>query len=211
MSDTFCNDAAHFEWRQLCQAAFLELDPIELLERIAAARSAILERIQDNFPKPNNTEQYALREALETLGTLGELAERDIGLSKKIVEPEESNSSKLGQDYGTSQSPTVKSWLIQEQRGEVRWISRPNTIGKNSTRLHCSKPTGASRCPGCPMSESAAIEPAQFFHLTLRSSASAGPLPPKMFFLFLYLFRSRSRYLSGLAARCARLPHLLEQ
>jgi hypothetical protein len=92
MSDTFCNDAAHSEWRQLCQAAFLELDPIKLLERIAAARSAVLDRVEDNFSKPNNREQYALREALETLSTLRELAERDIGLLKKTVQPEDPNS-----------------------------------------------------------------------------------------------------------------------
>jgi hypothetical protein len=92
MSDTFGNDAAHSEWRQLCQAAFLELDPIKLLERTAAARSAILDRIKENFSEPNNSEQYALREALETLSTLRELAERDIGLLKKNVQPQDPNS-----------------------------------------------------------------------------------------------------------------------
>jgi hypothetical protein len=61
MSDTFGNDAAHSEWRQLCQAAFLELDPTKLLERTAAARSAVLDRFKANFSKPDNSEQYALR------------------------------------------------------------------------------------------------------------------------------------------------------
>ena len=33
---------------------------------------------------------------------------------------------------------------MREQSGEAPWISRPNTVGKNSTRLHCSKPTGST-------------------------------------------------------------------
>jgi hypothetical protein len=89
MSDTFRNDAAH-EWRQLCQAAFFELDPVKLLERIAVARSAILDRVEDT--KSNNSEQYALRKALETLSTLRELAERDIGELKKTVQTQNPNS-----------------------------------------------------------------------------------------------------------------------
>src|SRR6266576_5290559 len=90
MSDI--NNAAHPEWRQLCQAAFFELNPIKLLERIAVARSAILERVEDDFSKPNNTEQYALRKALETLSTLRELAERDIGELKKTVQTQNPDS-----------------------------------------------------------------------------------------------------------------------
>ena len=84
MSDIISNDAA--QWRQLCQAACFELDPVKLLERIAVARSAILDRVEDNFSKPNNSEQYALRKALETLSTLRELAERDLGELKKTVQ-----------------------------------------------------------------------------------------------------------------------------
>src|SRR5438552_18501043 len=80
------NDATHPEWRQLCQAAFFELDPVKLLERIAEARSAVLDRIEDRLSKPINGEQYALRNALETLSTLRELAERDIRERKKPVQ-----------------------------------------------------------------------------------------------------------------------------
>jgi len=90
MSDI--NNAAHPEWRQLCQAAFFELNPVKLLERIAVARSAILDRVEDNFSKPNNTEQYALRKALETLSTLRELAERNIGELKKTVRAQNPDS-----------------------------------------------------------------------------------------------------------------------
>jgi len=46
MSDIISNDAAHPEWRQLCQAALFETKPVTLLERIAHARHAILDRIQ---------------------------------------------------------------------------------------------------------------------------------------------------------------------
>jgi len=85
MSDTIrSSDAAH-EWRQLCQAAFFELDPINLLERIAKARSAVLDRIEGTLPKPINDEKHALRNALETLSTLHELAERDICVRKRIA------------------------------------------------------------------------------------------------------------------------------
>ena len=83
MSNT--NDATHPEWRQLCQAAFFELDPVKLLERIADARSAVLDQMEDVLSKPINNEQSALRTALETLSTLREFAERDISEWKKTV------------------------------------------------------------------------------------------------------------------------------
>jgi hypothetical protein len=95
MSDTLRNDAAQ-EWRQLCQAACFELDAVKLVERIAKARSAVLDRIEDNFSKPINSEQYALRNALETLSTLRELAERDIGELKKTVQTQYPNSDSWG-------------------------------------------------------------------------------------------------------------------
>ena len=95
MSDIIRKDAAQ-EWRQLCQAAYFELDAVKLVERIAVARNAILDRVEDNFSKPNNSEQYALRKALETLSTLRELAERDIGELKKTVQTQNSNSGSWG-------------------------------------------------------------------------------------------------------------------
>jgi hypothetical protein len=93
MSDIIRKDAAQ-EWRQLCQAAFFELNPVKLLERIAVARNAILDRVEDT--KPNNSEQYALRKALETLSTLRELAERDIGELKKTIQTQNPNSGSWG-------------------------------------------------------------------------------------------------------------------
>src|SRR5712691_12863287 len=91
MSDIIRKDAAQ-EWRQLCQAACFELDAVKLVERIAEARSAILDRVEDNFSKPTNSEQYALRNALGTLSTLRELAERDIGELKKTVQTQNPDS-----------------------------------------------------------------------------------------------------------------------
>jgi hypothetical protein len=65
---------------------FFELDPIKLLERIAGARSAVLDRIEDRFSRPSDGEGHALPSALGALSTLRELAERDIGERKKTVQ-----------------------------------------------------------------------------------------------------------------------------
>jgi hypothetical protein len=72
-------------WRQCYQAALLELDPTKLLKRIADARSAILDQIEDGFSKPSNAEQVALRNALEMLGRLRAISEGEIGEQKKIA------------------------------------------------------------------------------------------------------------------------------
>jgi hypothetical protein len=67
------------QWKQRYQAAILEPDPAKLLQRIAEARSAVLDRIEDGFSKPLDGEQLAQRDALETLSTLRKIAERDTG------------------------------------------------------------------------------------------------------------------------------------
>lgn len=81
MGDLIPNDAAHAPtWQELYQAALLELDPTKLLERIAAARSAVLDRIEDRFStKSSDSERLALRNALDALTTLRMIAQRDIG------------------------------------------------------------------------------------------------------------------------------------
>jgi hypothetical protein len=72
MSDIISNDAAHPEWRQLCQAALFELNPAKLLERIARARNAILDRIEDGHSKSPNGEE-----------TLRRITERQNGYQSK--------------------------------------------------------------------------------------------------------------------------------
>jgi hypothetical protein len=83
MSDIIGNDAAHPEWRQLCQAALLELDRARLVQRIAEARNAVLDRIEDGFSKSPHGEQLELRDALQTLSSLQRVAERDNGEQRK--------------------------------------------------------------------------------------------------------------------------------
>ena len=83
MSDIIGNDAAHPEWRQLCQAALFEINPVKLLERITLARHAVLDRIEDGYSKPKNDEKAALREALATLETLRRITERQNGYQSK--------------------------------------------------------------------------------------------------------------------------------
>ena len=75
------NDADHPEWRQLCEAAFLETDPVKLLVRIADARVAILERIEGC--SKSNDERAKLWDALATLDGLRRIAERHNGYQTK--------------------------------------------------------------------------------------------------------------------------------
>ena len=70
MSDIIPKDAAYPHWKQLCLAGVSELDPTKLPRRLADARSAVLDRIEDNFSKPSNDEQLALRNALDALAAL---------------------------------------------------------------------------------------------------------------------------------------------
>ena len=83
MSDIIGNDAAHTEWRQLCQAAFVEHDPARLIVLIAEARSAVLDRIEDGFSQSRQAEQFELREALHILSTLLRMAERNHGEQRR--------------------------------------------------------------------------------------------------------------------------------
>jgi CHASE3 domain sensor protein len=84
MTDIIRDDAAR--WRQLCQTAYFEFEPMMLLQRVAEARSAVLDRIEDNLSKASTGEQHELHNALETLSILKELAERDISELKKTIQ-----------------------------------------------------------------------------------------------------------------------------
>ena len=79
MSDIIGDDAAHPEWRQLCQAALFETNTVKLLKRITLARHAVLDCIEDGYSKPRNDDQAALREALTALDTLRRITERQNG------------------------------------------------------------------------------------------------------------------------------------
>jgi hypothetical protein len=71
------------DWRQLCQAALFEFNPVKLLERIDRARSVIVERIEEGHSKPPTTEQVSLLDALSTLDSLRRITERQNGYQSK--------------------------------------------------------------------------------------------------------------------------------
>jgi hypothetical protein len=60
-----------------------ETNTVKLLERIARARNAVLDRIEDGYSKPKNDEQAALRDALTALDTLRRTTERQNGYQSK--------------------------------------------------------------------------------------------------------------------------------
>ena len=71
------------QWKQRYQAAILEPDPAKLLQRIAEARSAVLDRIEEGFSKTSEGETFALGNALHMLSALRHIAEREIGEQKR--------------------------------------------------------------------------------------------------------------------------------
>ena len=80
MSDI--NNLTPQEWRALCQAALIELDPAKLPEGISLARSAILDRLEDGHLK-SESEPQSLQDALSTLDSLRRIAERQNGYQSK--------------------------------------------------------------------------------------------------------------------------------
>ena len=83
MRNMHTNDGSHSDWRQLCQFALIEPDPVKLLQRIAHARSLIQERIEEGYKKPPTGEQIALLDALSTLDSLRKITERQNGYQSK--------------------------------------------------------------------------------------------------------------------------------
>jgi hypothetical protein len=72
------------DWRQLCQAALFETNPVTLLERIDHARNAVLDRIEDGYTKPLNGEEHDLRDALNALESLRRVTERQNGYQRLV-------------------------------------------------------------------------------------------------------------------------------
>jgi hypothetical protein len=71
MSDILSNDAA---WRKLFHAALCESDPQRLVQRIAAASSAVIDHIDSGFPNLSSAERLALHDALDMLISLQDMA-----------------------------------------------------------------------------------------------------------------------------------------
>ena len=75
MSDILPNEAA---WRKLCHLALCERDPQRLEQRIAAASLAVIDHIDSGFPNLSRAERTALRDALDMLISLRDMANRDL-------------------------------------------------------------------------------------------------------------------------------------
>ena len=77
------NDADAPQWKRLYEAAIFELDPAKSIRRIAEARTAVLDQIEEDFSKPSKGEAFALGYALHMLTTLRHIAEGEIGERKR--------------------------------------------------------------------------------------------------------------------------------
>ena len=62
--------AASYDWRPLYEAALQESDPSRIRDRISAARTAILDTIEDTFKNSSPSNQRAMNDALRNLRRL---------------------------------------------------------------------------------------------------------------------------------------------
>ena len=68
---TVPNTSPPADWKTLYQLAVMELDPTQIVGRIAEARNAILNRIEETITKPGEyNERQALSDALNGLRVL---------------------------------------------------------------------------------------------------------------------------------------------
>ena len=77
MSDISYNVPYVPRWKQLCIAALAERNPAKVPERIAVARSAVLDQIEDNLSQ-SSSNQLVLRKALEALDVLRKIVQRKV-------------------------------------------------------------------------------------------------------------------------------------
>jgi len=61
------------DWKPLYKAALLETDGSKLPQRITAARTAILDRIEESLTSPLPSEHRAMDDALRSLRRLAEV------------------------------------------------------------------------------------------------------------------------------------------
>jgi len=69
-------DWAFANWRLRCEAAILELDHSRMVERIAEAERAIMDRLED-LKRSDGSESEALMNALDALRVLRKIANSD--------------------------------------------------------------------------------------------------------------------------------------
>ena len=84
MSDISYNVPYVPQWKQLYIAALAERNPAKVPERIAVARSAVLDQIEDNFSKSSSNEQSTLRHALAALDVLRKIVQRKVAQSETL-------------------------------------------------------------------------------------------------------------------------------
>jgi hypothetical protein len=80
MSDILSNEAA---WRKLCHLALCESDPQRLVQRIAAASSAVIDHIDSG--NLSSAERLALHDALDMLISLRDMANRDLAKANESI------------------------------------------------------------------------------------------------------------------------------
>jgi len=68
-------DARAPQWKEPYEAAILELDPTKLQRRISEAHEAILNRVEELLPRPSDSEQQAINDALRNLRILRKMSE----------------------------------------------------------------------------------------------------------------------------------------
>ncbi len=76
------------QWKQLCIAALAEADLARVPERIAVARSAVLDQIEDDISQSSIKEHATLRDALEALDILHKIVQRKVAqreISKREI------------------------------------------------------------------------------------------------------------------------------
>jgi len=77
LGNNLCGDSSSPMWKQLYQAALLELDPSKLPERIFAARNAMHDRAEDILASSSLAEHRSLNSALHALQMLEHVTARE--------------------------------------------------------------------------------------------------------------------------------------